>query len=157
MFGDSLPKKVSAFFTNNAHRDCDIIIQMQSIGRILPKMWQNAQVIRFHSQLDSVDQSKEKLKEDYEIFKIAQLMVNFQYEAGNIRFFVWVDKEDKKIRGAYSRQMFRKAVMDFLEENQYLVKKEANRIDFATNKKKYTPEQALQVVVEKLFREYCTV
>ena len=53
--------------------------------------------------------------------------------------------------------MFRKAVMDFLEENQYLVKKEANRIDFATNKKKYTPEQALQVVVEKLFREYCTV
>jgi len=157
VFGDSLPKKVSAFFTNNAHRDCDIIIQMQSIGRILPKMWQNAQVIRFHSQLDSVDQSKEKLKEDYEIFKIAQLMVNFQYEAGNIRFFVWVDKEDKKIRGAYSRQMFRKAVMDFLEENQYLVKKEANRIDFATNKKKYTPEQALQVVVEKLFREYCTV
>ena len=157
VFGDSLPKKVSAFFTNNAHRDCDIIIQMQSIGRILPKMWQNAQVIRFHSQLDSVDQSKEKLKEDYEIFKIAQLMVNFQYEAGNIRFFVWLDKEDKKIRGAYSRQMFRKAVMDFLEENQYLVKKEANRIDFTTNKKKYTPEQALQVVVEKLFREYCTV
>jgi len=157
VFGDSLPKKVSAFFTNNAHRDCDIIIQMQSIGRILPKMWQNTQMIRFHAQLDSVDQSKEKLKEDYEIFKIAQLMVDFQYNAGNTRFFVWVDKEDKKIRGAYSRAMFDKAIMDYLEENQNIVQKEIKRIDFLTNQRKYTPSQALQVVKNKLYKEYCTV
>ena len=158
VFGDSLPKKVSGFFSNNAHRDCDIIMQMQSIGRILPKMWQNCQKVRFHAQLDSVDQSKDKLREDYEIFKIAQLMVDFQYNSGNQRFFVWVDKEDKKIRGAYSRKMFDKAIMDYLEENQGLVKKEVNRIDYLNgNKKKYTPSQALDVVKAKLYKEYCTV
>jgi hypothetical protein len=157
VFGDSLPKKVSGFFSNNAHRDCDIIMQMQSIGRILPKMWQNTQVIRFHAQLDSVDQSKNKLKEDYEIFKIAQLMVNFQYDNGNVRFFVYVDKEDKKIRGAYSRAMFEKAVMDYLGENDWLVKKEMNRVDFNTGKKKFTAQQALDSVKQRIIKEYCTV
>jgi hypothetical protein len=156
VFGDSLPKKVSGFFSNNAHRDCDIIIQMQSIGRILPKMWQNTQVIRFHAQLDSVDQSKGKLKEDYEIFKISQLMVNYQYEHGNVRFFVYVDKEDKKIRGSYSKAMFEKAVMDYLGENDWLVKKEMNRVDFNTGKKKYTAQMALDSVKNKLTKEYCT-
>lgn len=157
VFGDSLPKRVSGFFSNNAHRDCDIIMQMQSIGRVLPKMWQNTQLVRFHSQLDSVDQSKEKLKEDYEIFKIAQLMVDFQYNSGNERFFVWVDKEDKKLRGAYNRKMFDKAITEYLEENQSIVKKEIARIDYGTGKKKYTPQQALQVVKNRLFKEYCTV
>ena len=157
VFGDSLPKRVSAFFTNNAHRDCDIVIQLQSIGRILPKMWQNSQVIRFHAQLDSVDQSKNKLKEDYEIFKIAQLMVNFQYDNGNTRFFVYVDKEDKKIRGAYSRAMFEKAIMDYLGENDYLVKKEMNKVDFNTGKKKFSPKDALESVKRRLVKEYCTI
>ena len=157
VFGDSLPKKVSGFFSNNAHRDCDIVMQMQSIGRVLPKMWQNTQLVRFHAQLDSVDQSKEKLKEDYEIFKIAQLMVDFQYNTGNKRFFVWIDKEDKKIRGAYSRKMFDKAIMEYLEENASLVKKEINRTDYITGKKKYEPTQALNVVKARLYKEYCTV
>lgn len=156
VFGDSLPKKVSAFFTNNAHRDCDIVIQMQSIGRILPKMWQNTQVIRFHSQLDSVDQSKNKLKEDYEIFKISQLMVEYQYNSGNVRFFVFVDKEDKKIRGNYTKAMFEKAVMDYLGENDGLVKKQMKKVDFGTGKRKYTPQQALDAEKERIYREYYT-
>lgn len=156
VFGDSLPKKVSAFFTNNAHRDCDIVIQMQSIGRILPKMWQNTQVIRFHSQLDSVDQSKNKLKEDYEIFKISQLMVEYQYNSGNVRFFVFVDKEDKKIRGNYTKAMFEKAVMDYLGENDGLVKKQMKKVDFGTGKRKYTPQQALAAEKERIYREYYT-
>ncbi len=157
VFGDSLPKKVSGFFSNNAHRDCDIVMQMQSIGRVLPKMWQNTQLVRFHAQLDSVDQSKDKLREDYEIFKVAQLMVDFQYNTGNQRFFVWVDKEDKKIRGAYSRKMFDKAIMEYLEENAGIVKKELNRTDYITGKKKYEPAQALNVVKARLYKEYCTV
>ena len=154
VFGDSLPKKVSGFLSNNAHRDCDIILQMQSIGRILPKMWQNTQIVRFHSQLDSVEQSKNKLKEDYEIFKIAQEMINYQYNNGNTRFFVWVDKEDKKIRGNYSKGMFDKAVMDYLSENNHIVKREMNKIDFTTGGKKYTAQEALSAVKDGLFREY---
>ncbi len=154
VFGDSLPKKVSAFFTNNAHRDADIVIQMQSIGRILPKMWQNTQLIRFHKQLDSVDQSKSKLKEDYEIFKIAENMVNYEYETGNERFFVWVDKEDKKIRGDFTKNMFDNAVLEYLSENDYLVKKQMTKIDFLTGKPKYTPQQALESLQLKMFKEY---
>lgn len=154
IFGDSLPKKVSAFFTNNAHRDCDIVIQMQSIGRILPKMWQNTQVVRFHSQLDSVVQSKEKLKEDFDIFSIAQLMVEHQYNIGNKRFFVWVDKEEKKIRGNFSRGNFMKAVTEFLEDNSALVKAETNKIDLETGKKKYTPKDAVNALKKRFYDEY---
>ena len=154
IFGDSLPKKVSAFFTNNAHRDCDIIIQMQSIGRILPKMWQNTQVVRFHKQLDSVSQSKEKLKEDFDIFSIAELMVNYQYQIDNKRFFVYVDKEEKKIRGNFSRGNFMKAVTEFLEENHNLVKIEQGKIDLETGNKKYTPKQAVDALKVKFYEEY---
>jgi len=154
VFGDSLPKKVSAFFTNNAHRDADIIIQMQSIGRILPKMWQNTQLIRFHKQLDSVDQSKGKLKEDYEIFKIAENMVSYQYEQGNVRFFVWLDKEDKKIRGNFTKEMFDFAVDEYLSENNSLVTRQMKKIDFATGKQKYTPKEAYDSVKDKFYKEY---
>jgi hypothetical protein len=69
---------------------------------------------------------------------------------------VYVDKEDKKIRGSYSKAMFEKAVMDYLGENDWLVKKEMNRVDFNTGKKKYTAQMALDSVKNKLTKEYCT-
>jgi hypothetical protein len=131
VFGDSLPKKVSGFFSNNAHRDCDILMQMQSVGRVLPKMWQNTNAVRFHKQLDSVKSSKAKLKDDYEIFLLAEKLVNFQYANGNKRFFVWVDKDENKIRGAFNKAMFERAIIDYLEENPSVLREEQDKVDLS--------------------------
>lgn len=158
IFGDSLPKRVSGFFSNNAHRDCDIVLQMQSVGRVLPKMYQNAQFFRFHQQLDSIDNSKNKLQEDYEIFKIAEHLVGFQYNSGNIRYFIWVDKEDKKIRGNYTSNMFAHACMSYLSENDKIVNKEYNKKDLLSNNRKYSTQlDAIIYLIERLFNEYSII
>lgn len=173
VFGDTLPKKVSGFFSNNAHRDCDILMQMQSVGRVLPKMWQNTNGVRFHKQLDSIKSSKGKLQDDYEIFQIAEQLVNFQYKNGNKRFFVWVDKDENKIRGAFNKPMFERAIIDYLEENPGILRAEMDRVDLSAlvsitdspskenlkmleagvNKKKNTLE-AVNDIKKRLFEEF---
>jgi hypothetical protein len=50
--------------------------------------------------------------------------------------------------------MFDKAVMDYLSENNHIVKREMNKIDFTTGDKKYTAQEALSAVKDGLFREY---
>ena len=104
IIGDSLPVKVSGALVNNAHRDCDIYIHMQSVGRILPKMRQNTEIIRFHYQLDGIEDSKEKLKSEYEIFKIAQLIVNKHYFGDNKRYFLFINREEAKLMGKFSKR-----------------------------------------------------
>lgn len=153
VFGDALPKRVSGFFTNNAHRDCDIILQLQTVARILPKMWGNTNAIRFHKQLDSIDQSEKKLKEFYPLFKITQIMVDNQYNNGNIRYFLWVDMDDLKIRGNYSMPMFRHAVKEYLLERPSFIKKEVNRLKYS-GAEKCTNSDAINSLVNRLIKEY---
>jgi hypothetical protein len=152
VFGDTLPKRVTGFFTNNAHRDCDIILQLQSISRILPKMWSNCNSVRMHKQLDSADQSKNKLKDNYELFKIAQILVNEEYDNGNIRFFVWIDMDDHKIRGAYSLAQYKMAVREYISENPVQIKREMSKMNFGGNN--YTQDDALQALTNRLIKEF---
>lgn len=152
VFGDTLPKRVTGFFTNNAHRDCDIILQLQSISRILPKMWSNCNSVRMHKQLDSADQSKNKLKDNYELFKIAQILVNEEYDKGNIRFFVWIDMDDHKIRGAYSLAQYKMAVREYISENPVQIKREMSKMNFGGNN--YTQDDALQSLTNRLIKEF---
>ena len=81
--------KVIGALTTNRHRDLDIYIHLQSLAPLTTRMWQNANVIRFHYQMDDIDRYKARIP-NYELFKIAQLLVNEQYYSGNERFFSYV-------------------------------------------------------------------
>lgn len=153
VFGDSLPIEISGILTNNAHRDCDLIMHVQSIGRLLPKMRQNTNIVRMHFQLDSVDESRDKLKEHYEIFKIAQLIVNTQYYGGNRRYFVWIDRDNFKIRGNINEFQIESAIREYISVTPstmkaLLVKKDDN------GKGVYTYPQALKLKIKDLWSKY---
>ena len=154
VFGDSLPKAVSGFFTNNAHRDCDIILHVQSIARVVPKLWQNCNMVRFLRQQDSVLESKEKLGAHFTLFQLEQLIVDFQYNNGNKRYYLYVDKDERKIVGNVTQGMFDKAVIDYLQMYPSVVKRKLGEEHIITGEKLYSREQVITALKENYSREY---
>lgn len=153
VLGDNLPQRFTATICNNAHRDCDIVLHLQSAGRLVPKVRQNCEYIRFHYQLDDMDDSKSKLKGDYEILKIAQLIVNKQFLGGNKRFFALVNREEKRISGKFSPRMLSEAIQEYLTQNMRKLKPVLDQRD-KKGKKIYTYEQALNKKTEEMFMQY---
>ena len=154
LFGDSLPQKVSSALTNNAHRSCDIMITVQSIGRLLPKMLQNVNLFRFHQQLDDVENSRDKIgKAEFPIFKIAQIMVNKRVEEGDIRFFVYVDKDAYKLRGQFSPRQLTEAIQEYLYQYPSEINLLIRRRD-VSGRQLYGWEEAFRIRTIELYRKY---
>ncbi len=158
IFGDNLPTKVSGVLTNNTHRDSDIYLHIQSIGRILPKMRQNAEITRIHFQFDNMEDSDDKLGSETEIYRIAQLIINKEYYPGMallkknefdaagqkmIRRFVFVNREEYKIGGDFTRKMLWEAIAEYLSQNKKVFRNYLDQTN-ALGKKVYTYGQALQ-------------
>lgn len=113
--------KIIGALTTNRHRDLDIYIHLQSLAPLTTRMWQNANVVRFHYQMDDIDRYKARIP-NYELFKIAQLMVNEKYYSGEERFFCYVMNELNKIKGAFSKKDFIVACRQYLEIHPAKVK-----------------------------------
>lgn len=154
IYADSLPKRVSGLLCNVRHRNCDVVFHLQSIGRLLPKMRQNTKIVRYHYQLDAVADSADKLAGEIEIFYLAEKLVNAQYEQGNIRFFVYIYRETKKIKGAFSPKMFATAIQEYISENPEVTRNLERKRDPTTSKKVYNLEQATQMKTMELFKRY---
>lgn len=153
IFGDALPQMLTSKLVNVRHRNCDVILHVQSIGRIVPKLRQNAKVIRLHYQLDAMDDSADKFKSEIEIFYIAEKLIWAEYEKGNIRFNVYIWREIKKIRGAFSPLQFTNAIQAYLNDNPKKLKPYLNRMD-TLGKRLFTHETALRAATIELFKKY---
>ena len=152
--GDHMPSDLVGAICTNRHIGLDIICSYQSIGRITTKLWGNGNVVRFHKNIESVERHKNKYPDKYEYMRIAEIIVNEEYEAGNKRFFLYVDLDENKIRGGFNDAMFDAAVEQYISENYrplikpYLVQK---GID---NKKKHTEQTAKDEVKRRLVAMY---
>ena len=154
VMGDAMPVKFTGLLCNNAHRGADVIIHLQSAGRMLPKLRQNTNIIRFHHQLDDMDDSKGKLPpSDWRILKIAQLMVNKQHEQGNIRFWVNINRDVMRLEGAFSPRMLSEAIRAFLLENPSEFSAIMKRTD-TSGKKIYAYEEALNVKILEYYNKF---
>jgi hypothetical protein len=86
--------------------------------------------------------------------RIAEIMVNNEYNAGNKRFYVYVDMDEEKIRGKFSQEMIENAVDQYIAEfhsellRPYLVRKDAS------NKKMYDENKARTEVKNRLIGQY---
>jgi hypothetical protein len=149
--GDSMPQDLTGTICTNRHANCDIIMHYQSAGRPLPKIWQNADEVRFHHQTDEVD--KGKLKDSYELFKIAQLCVDIEFEKGNVRFYVWINKITGKIIGNFTKEMFLYAIKEYIATHPAKLAPLLIRRD-EVGKKVYTYPQAENIMSIKLFNKF---
>lgn len=135
--------------TTNRHKDLDIYIHLQSLSKLTTTMWQNANIMRVHYQLDPIDRYKARIN-NFELFKIAQLMVNTNYLTGKKRFYINVYNEDNKIKGQYSKRDFIIACRKYLEQNTHDLK--ISMLKYGKNKD--AKLNAMKDCIKELFVKY---
>lgn len=142
--------EVIGLLATNRHRDLDIICHFQSLSALDPRMWQNTTFVRFHYQNDQIDRYRQRIP-NYEMFKIAQCLVNFKYlNMGDKRFFCYVAVDDSYITGDFTRQDFHKACVDYLEGNPKRVNDRAKRF----GKDLKARNKAMKHLIVELFQKY---
>lgn len=118
--GNNVNVDLSGALCSNRHRDQDVLLSQQSASRILPVFFQNVNHIRFHYQNDDCHRFANRIPNS-EIMILAQCLTNSVYftddgSNNKKRFFVWISYDDEKIRGAFSRRMFRNACQEYLKK-----------------------------------------
>lgn len=106
---------------NLRHRAVDVLISYQSLRPVEPRIWQNSRWVRMHFQADKIEDIKGKVTNP-ELYKIAQIMVNFRYFNGDERFFVYITKFGYKLEGDFKRNEFMEACRKYLNMNKTLIK-----------------------------------
>jgi hypothetical protein len=151
---DHLPADLVGAICTNRHVGLDILLSYQSIGRINTKIWGNTNLMRFHKNTESVERHKNKFPDKEEYMKIAENMVNNEYLKGNKRFFVYVDMDEEKIRGDFSKEIYEQGVDDYINERyRELVKPYLVQVD-AKGKKLYDMNTARNKVKERIMASY---
>jgi hypothetical protein len=152
---DSMPSDLIGSIVTQRHASVDVITHFQTIGKAAhPKIWGNANWIRYHKCDDSVERHKNKFAGTLEHLKILEKMVDIEYYQGNKRFFAYLDKDTGKIKGAFSKKQFQYAIYKYLEDNyNKVVKPMMNKKDLMTGKPIYTDHKSLAKMLIKEYTE----
>jgi hypothetical protein len=82
-------------------------------------------------------------------------MVDFQYENGNPRFFIFCDMDNMKIKGKITQAMAEKAVQDYMTYNyKDVVAKEIRRVGLDGKKAYSNAEEASRLIQARLLKTY---
>ena len=152
--GDHLPTDIVGAICSNRHTDLDIIMHFQSIGRITTKVWQNANWLRFHKNSDSIERHRNKFPDKYEMFSIAENIVNTQYFNDNPRYFIYIDLDEEKIRGKLTNNIIDSAIDDYLSKNFNSVVKPAINKKNLSSGQSIDRDEAIQQVRSRIKRQY---
>lgn len=153
---DSLPGDLIGAICTQRHVSCDVILHFQSVGKMAnPKLYANCNWLRVHKTDDTVKRHESKFGEDVTHLYLAEKLVELQYEKGNKRFFVFVDKDMKNVKGAFTRAMFQEAVEAYLVDNYNLVEKELKKRVLRTGGLLHTDRtKATEHIIAKYMNEY---
>ena len=83
-------------FIGLRHVGVDLMIHLQSLSKITTDLWENVNIIRMHKQADPIDRLKNR-GFNFELLKIAEIIVDRQYNSGNTRYFCWVHVMDNRL------------------------------------------------------------
>jgi hypothetical protein len=136
----------------NRHRDLDIIIHLQSLAAVTPRMFQNTSSIRFHKQADLIDRYKNRIAY-FEVLKIGQILVDNQFDNGNKRFYCYVAGDEGLITGAFSNMAFENACREYAEKYPTQLNLAMKRIGSA-EKGITKRNQALDTITKNLVAKY---
>jgi CII-binding regulator of phage lambda lysogenization HflD len=82
-------------------------------------------------------------------------MIDYQYENGNRRFFLFCDIDNMKVKGKITQAMAEKAVEDYMTYNyKDVVAKEVRRIGLDGKKAYKNTEEASRRIKAKLLKDY---
>ena len=149
---DNNTHKLTGLFANNNTRDLDIVTHVQSVNNVHPKLMQNVDAIRMYRQMEDVQLASAKLGVYFQLFKLAQLIVDREYENGNTRFFLYIDKECRKIRGV-NREAFEIAALTYLLLYPKELNKKIKELK-QTTEIQYTRIGVINVLKEQMIKNY---
>lgn len=138
------------------HIGIDLVAHYQSVGRAAnPKLLGNTKIIRLHKTNDTVARHATKFEERAEILQIAESIVEKKFREGDKRYYLYVDIDDSKIKGVFTKEDIDDAIQDYISKNHStLIRPLLNKINIDTGEKLYTPQSALKFIVEDLNKKY---
>ncbi len=151
---DAMPNDLVGALCTNRHSGVDIVLHYQSIGRVSTKVWQNINLLRLHKFTDTVLRHKKKFEDKFEYLSVAEILVNTQYENGNKYFFLYVDIDEEKVFGAFSKNDFEAAVTKFIQINYTSLIAPLLKARTETGGKVHTPMTAMTEVKARLMSYY---
>jgi len=152
---DSMPSDLIGSLATSRHIGLDIVSHFQNIGRAgNPKLLGNLNMIRLHKTNDTVERHKNKFEEKTEVLQIAENLVNKKYFEGDIRYFVYVDIENMKIRGKISKTEAEDGIHQYVTERYSRLINPMLQLRDKKGKKTYNEETALKAANERLMKVY---
>jgi hypothetical protein len=137
------------------HKAVDVLVSLQGLGRITPKLWQNIRWLRIHKVQESVSKHAKKFEEKEEYLTIAENIINAKYDKGDERMFLNVDCRSGKMFGRYTQKEFQTAALDYIYENRRkTIDSLLNRRDLNTGGLKHTETDVIKMALEKITKSY---
>lgn len=152
---DSLPQDIMGAICTIRHRDTDVIMHFQSIGRITPKVWQNLRWLRFHKINDSVYKHREKFSEKLEVLQLTESYINSEFEKGNERVNCYINFSKGGGKIMIPKEKLLPIIEEYLSNNYTeLIKPLLKQHDLGKGVKMHTPAQAVKLQTERLLKKY---
>lgn len=153
---DSLPSDLIGAICTQRHKSCDIILHFQSVGKMAhPKLWANCNWLRIHKTEDTVKKHENKFGTDVTHLYLAEKLVNIEYDKGNVRFQLFVDKDMKKVKGGFNKKQFQQAIEEYLQDNYSIIKKEVEKRDIHTGELVHKDRKvAVNFIIKKYMNDF---
>lgn len=152
--GDHLPEDVVGTILSQRHKGLDIILHFHSFGRVQKKIWPHVNLIRMHKCSDSVVDNRDKFPDKFECFAIAENIVNNQFNAGNIRFYLHIDFDLQKILCSITTQERNEAIQQYLARYSAKLIKPYLEMRDEKGKKQYDYSKAYAAETARLLKTY---
>jgi ribosomal protein L30/L7E len=152
---DSMPSDLIGSLATSRHIGLDIVSHFQNIGRAgNPKLLGNLNMIRLHKTNDTVERHKNKFEEKTELLQIAENLVSKKYFEGDIRYYVFVDIENMKVRGKIAKSEAEDAIHQYITERYSRIISPMLQLRDKKGKKTYNEETALSAANAQLLKVY---
>ena len=153
------------------HMGVDLLLTHQSASKITTTEWEASTWIRFHHQVDNVNRYKNRIP-NYALIRIAQLIVNEQYDEANRAlsmglitkkesiiyksFCVYINTRSLKIMGCSKAAFIRAAIKYITQEEGAQIRVMMNEWTFGKKSKlKYKDrKQAVMALLSRYMRFY---
>lgn len=155
---DAMPADLIGSLATSRHIGLDIISHFQNIGRAgNPKLLGNLNMIRLHKTNDTVERHKNKFEEKTELLQIAEYLINNRYQNGDVRYFVYVDVENMKIRGKFTKIEVEDAIHQYITERYSRIISPMLQLRDKKGKKIHNEESALTSANQNLMKTYFNI
>lgn len=101
-----------------------------------------------------MERHKNKFEEKTEILQIAEYIVNKRYFDGDTRYFLYVDVENMKIRGKFTKEEVEDAIHQYISERYKRIITPMLQLRDKKGKKLHTEESALKSANQHLMKIY---